>query len=179
MKLGTISFAAAAMAAVLVGGSASTAPAAALQQPPQLTIDPIDIPATLQAQIDAAVAACGDCFSSVTPWQVIPIGAPADVFASWEIHEILLEQDVQLPWGLRGEVSSQALKVKLQPSGQHGVLDKISQFADPSGQGYRIGAYKWSYMTQPDYCSGETVYLMYFPNTGVLFAFRFDSSSEC
>ena len=51
--------------------------------------------------------------------------------------------------------------------------------ADPSGGGFRLGAYKWSHPTQPDFCSGETLYYMYFEATRVLFVFRFDSSSEC
>jgi hypothetical protein len=108
---------------------------------------------------------------------VIPVGTPAEVFSSQEIFFLLLEQDAQLPWGLRGEVNAQALPLLLGSNA--GLVNQISQFADPSGHGYRLGAYKWSHPTAPDFCSGETVYLMYFPHTGVLFAFRFDSSSEC
>ena len=147
----------------------------ALQQS-SLTADPLSIPSSLATQINAAQAAC-NCFGSATAWEVSPVGSAAAVFSSDEILWNLLEADIQLPWVAYGEVSSQALSNLL--GSQAGVLSSISQFADPSGHGYRIGAHKWSHMTAPDYCSSETLYLQYFEHTGVLFAWRFDSSSEC
>src|SRR5688572_87387 len=160
------------MSVSAAGAAGDGASAPATQQ--ALTIDPIDLPAALQAQVNAATVGQ---ISSITPWQVIPIGTPAEVFSSPDIFFTLLDLDAQLPWALRGEVNPQALPGLLGSNA--GLVNQISQFADPSGQGYRLGAYKWSHPTAPDFCSGETVYLMYFPHTGVLFAFRFDSSSEC
>lgn len=165
----------------LLGAGASVAERARrpsslpIAQLSSLTADPLYIPPALQAQLNAAQAAC-NCFSSATAWE-IPDGSAAEVFSSYDILFALVEWDIQLPWAGYGEVSSGALANLL--GSQAGVLSSISQFADPSGHGYRIGAYKWSYMTAPDYCSSETLYLQYYEHTGVLFAWRFDSSSEC
>jgi hypothetical protein len=143
-----------------------------------LSAEPLEIPLALEQSIEDAVSAC-NCFTSVTPWQVSPVGTAAQVFSSEDVLLALVGQDIQLPWVAHGEINAQALATILTPSGQTGVLGEIAAFADPSGHGFRLGAYKWSYMTAPDYCSSETLYLMYFGQTGVLFAFRFDSSSEC
>ncbi|HEY0992550.1 MAG TPA: hypothetical protein VGD80_36100 [Kofleriaceae bacterium] len=62
---------------------------------------------------------------------------------------------------------------------QSALIGQISGVADPSGGGFKLGAYRWSHPTAPDSCSGETLYFMYFERTGALFAFRFDSSHEC
>jgi len=56
---------------------------------------------------------------------------------------------------------------------------QIAAFADPSGGAFHIGQWAWSHETQPDFCSGEVLWEMYFPNTGIVFAFRFDNSHEC
>ena len=138
--------------------------------------DPLDIPATLQAQIDAARAACR-CFTSVTPLEIVPFGTPSEVFHSEDVLFAAVGQDIQLPWVAAGEINAGALTNLLR--GQSGLITQLSAFADPSGGGFHLGAYKWSHPTQPDFCSSETLYLMYFQNTRVLFVFRFDSSSEC
>lgn len=162
----------------LLGAQPSSAerpssPPVALQT---LAADPIDLPAGLEAQLAAAQSTC-DCFSSSTAWEVIPAGSAAQVFSSPDIFYTLLDLDAQLPWAGYGQINAGALPNLL--GSQAGVLSSVSQFADPSGHGYKLGAYKWSYMTAPDYCSSETLYLQYFEHTGVLFAWRFDSSSEC
>ena len=184
MKLGVISRSAI-LALTLTGAAASRADRAPIApehgpiaMQAALHASPISIPASLQSKINAAIAAC-HCFSSVTPWQVAPVGTPAQVFASADILSDLVGQDAQLPWAPAGEINAAALSVRLAPSGQKGVLVDISSFADPSGGGFRLGAWKWSHPTAPDFCSGETLYLQYFPVTGKLFAWRFDSSSEC
>jgi hypothetical protein len=141
-----------------------------------LTADPLEIPATPQAQINAAIAACR-CVDSITPWQVIPIGTAAQVFTSPGVLFAVLDLDVQLPWAAAGQINSGALNVLL--GGQAGLINQISAVADPSGGGFKLGAYRWSHPTAPDFCSGETLYFMYFERTGALFAFRFDSSRDC
>ena len=138
--------------------------------------DPLDIPATLQAQIDAARAAC-HCFTGVIPLEVVPFGTPDEVFHSIDVLFAAVGQDIQLPWVAAGEINHGALANLL--GGQSGLISQLSAFADPSGGGFHLGAYKWSHPTQPDFCSSETLYFMYFENTRVLFVFRFDSSSEC
>ena len=140
--------------------------------------DPLDIPLALEQSIEDAMSAC-NCFTSITPWEVTPVSTAAQVFASDDVLYAIVGQDIQLPWVAHGQINAQALALRLAPSGQTGLLDEIAAFADPSGHGFKLGAHKWSYMTAPDYCSSETIYLMYFEHTGVLFAFRFDSSSEC
>jgi hypothetical protein len=151
-------------------------PAAVTQS--ALTATPLVLPASLRAEIDQAIAVCG-CFSTVTSWQVSPIATSAQVFSSPEIVSAVLGQDFQLPWVASGEISASALPIRLSPSGQKAVLVHIAGYADPSGGGFHLGQYSWSRQTQPDFCSGETLYLMYFERTGALFAFRFDSSHEC
>lgn len=138
--------------------------------------DPLEIPATLQAQIDAAQAACR-CFTSVTPLEVVPFGTPGEVFHSIDVLFAAVGQDIQLPWVAAGEINPGALANLLES--QSGLIQALSTFADPSGGGFHLGAYRWSHPTQPDFCSSETLYLMYFERTRVLFVFRFDSSSEC
>lgn len=167
-----------AMLAVSAFVPAAGAAPAPVQLQTALNIEPIEIPATLQAQIDAAVAACG-CFSSVTAYEVFPHATPAEVFASADVLFGILDLDVQLPWVGVGEIGQSALAARLAPAGQKQLVVQISRFADPAGGGFHLGAYAWSHPTQPDFCSGETLYQMYFPATGVLFAFRFDSSHEC
>lgn len=177
MKLPCLALAAI-VAASLVGLSPSRAmgegPGATSAFPP--SADPLDIPATLQAQIDAAQVAC-NCFTSVTPLEVVPSGTPSEVFSSIDVLFAAVGQDIQLPWVAAGEINRGALANLL--GNQAGLIDQLSAFADPSGGRFRLGAYKWSHPTAPDYCSSETLYLMYFPRTRVLFVFRFDSSSEC
>jgi hypothetical protein len=141
-----------------------------------LTADPLEIPAGLQAQIDAAIAAC-HCVEPATSWQVIPIGTAAQVFSSPDVLFAVLDLDIQLPWVAAGEINRGALAVLL--GSQAGLINSLSAYGDPSGGGFRLGAYKWSHPTAPDFCSGETLYFMYFERTGALFAFRFDSSHEC
>lgn len=170
-----------ALVALSVAGTASlhagtepvTEPAAS---PAWLTADPFEIPATLQAQIDAALAALPR-ITSITPWQVIPIGAAADVFVAPDVLFQVVGLDVQLPWVAAGQINAGALANLLGPKA--GLINQISAVADPSGGGFKLGAYKWSHMTAPDFCSSETLYFMYFERTGALFVFRFDSSSEC
>lgn len=140
--------------------------------------DPLEIPASLQASIDAAIAAC-NCFSNISAWEVSPVATPSEVFQSDDILFDVLDLDVQLPWVRGGVVGAAALKNRLAPSGHAGLVTEIAEFADPAGRGFQIGSYKWSRQTQPDFCSSETLYLMYSPNTGVLFSFRFETSSEC
>jgi hypothetical protein len=153
-------------------GESPAAPADAF--PP--SADPLDIPASLQIQIDAARAAC-HCFTSVTPLEVVPSGTPDEVFHSIDVLFAAVGQDIQLPWVAAGEINHGALANLL--GSQSGLIKQLSAFADPSGGGFRLGAYKWSHPTQPDFCSSETLYLMYFPRTRALFVFRFDTSSEC
>jgi hypothetical protein len=143
-----------------------------------LSAQPITLPATLQSQINAAIAAC-NCFSSITAFRVTPRGTAAQVFSSPEILFAILDLDVQLPWVAAGEINFAALAAYAATFGQKPLLTKIQQFADPANGPFRLGAYSWSHPTAPDFCSGETLYLQYFENTGVLFAYRFDSSHEC
>jgi hypothetical protein len=138
--------------------------------------DPLAIPLELEQAIEDAQAAC-NCFTSVTPLEVTPVSTAAAVFASDDVLFAVVGQDIQLPWTAHGQQGAGALANLL--GGQAGLINQISAFADPSGHGFKLGAHKWRYMTAPDYCSSETIYLMYFEHTGVLFAFRFDSSSEC
>lgn len=143
-----------------------------------LTTTPLALPASLRAEIDQAIAVC-HCFSTITSWRVSPVATSAQVFSSPEVLSAVLGQDVQLPWVASGEISASALASRLSPSGQKAVLVHIAEYADPSGGGFHLGQYSWSHETQPDFCSGETLYFMYFERTGALFAFRFDSSHEC
>jgi len=157
------------------------APAASRAQPAQiqaLTTTPVAIPATLQGQINAAIAAC-NCFVSVTAFQVDPAASAAEVFASPDVLFGVLDLDVQLPWVGIGEINAGALAARLTPSGQQSLVRKIQAFADPPRGPFKLGQYAWSHPTQPDFCSGETLWLQYFEHTGVLFAFRFDTSHEC
>lgn len=138
--------------------------------------DPFDISAELQAQINAARAAC-HCFFSVTPLEVVPFGTPAEVFHSTDVLFAAVGQDIQLPWVAAGEISPGALANLL--GNQAGLINQLTAAAeDPTGV-FHLGAYKWSHPTQPDFCSGETLYYMYFETTRILFVFRFNSSSEC
>ena len=159
---------------VSLSRAAGDSPAPADAFPP--SADPLDIPASLQIQIDAARAAC-HCFTSVTPLEVVPTGTPDEVFHSIDVLFAAVGQDIQLPWVAAGEINHGALANLL--GSQAGLINRLAAFADPSGGGFRLGAYKWSHPTQPDFCSSETLYLMYFPRTRVLFVFRFDTSSEC
>lgn len=138
--------------------------------------DPFDISPALQAQIDAARAAC-HCFTSVTPLEVVPFGTPAEVFTSIDVLFAAVGQDIQLPWVAAGEINPGALANLL--GNQSGLIGQLTAAAeDPTGV-FHLGAYKWSHPTQPDFCSGETLYYMYFETSRILFVFRFDSSSEC
>jgi hypothetical protein len=143
-----------------------------------LTATPLALPTSLRAEIDQAIAVCG-CFSTVTSWQVSPVATSAQVFSSQEVLSAVLDLDIQLPWVASGEIAGSALASRLAPSSQKAVLVHIADFADPSGGGFHLGQYSWSHETAPDFCSGETLYFMYFERTGALFAFRFDSSHEC
>ena len=157
-------------------GAGAARPRASVTSQDLLTADPLEIPAALQAQIDAAIAAC-HCVESIAPWQVIPTGTAAQVFSSPGVLFAVLDLDIQLPWVAAGQINSGALNVLL--GSQSGLIGQISAVADPSGGGFKLGAYRWSHPTAPDFCSGETLYFMYFERTGALFAFRFDSSHEC
>jgi hypothetical protein len=176
MKIQSVVLSALVAMSVLSPAAASAQSSSATTQ--ALSTQPIAIPATLQAQINATIAAC-DCFSSITAFRVSPRAPAAQVFSSIDVLFAILDLDLQLPWAAAGEINAAALAGRLAPSGQKALLTSIQQFADPSGTPFRLGAHKWSHPTQPDFCSGETLYLQYFENTGVLFAFRFDSSSEC
>jgi hypothetical protein len=142
-----------------------------------ITADPFDISDELRDRIDEVQSEC-QCFGSLTPWSVIPVSPAADVFASDSLLEVLVGQDIQLPWVAAGAINPLALDNLLGPD-HAGLIDEIAAVADPAGGGYELGAHKWSHPTAPDFCSGETIYEMYFPDSGVLFAFRFDSSHEC
>lgn len=133
----------------------------------------LPIPADLLARINAC-----NCFTSVTAWQVDPAGPPAEVFSSPDVLFAILDLDIQLPWVGVGEVNSKPLVQRILLSGTL-ALSGVVQFGDPSGGGFHVGLYAWSHPTAPDFCSGETLEQMYFPNTGVLVAFRFDSSHDC
>ena len=141
-----------------------------------LDVETFDVSPELQAAIDEARAACG-CFGDVKAVRV-PAGTPAgDVFASGDVLFALVDLDVQLPWAAAGEINRLALANLL---GDRAALEgEIAAEADPSGGAFRLGAYAWSYPTAPDFCSGEKLYVMYFPRSGVVFSFRFDASSEC
>jgi hypothetical protein len=142
-----------------------------------ITAEPLDIPGELQDRIDQVQADC-QCFASLTPWSVIPVSPAADVFGSATVLEAIVGPDIQLPWVAAGTINPLALDNLLGPE-HAGLIDEIAAVGDPAGGDYQVGAHKWSHPTQPDFCSSETVYEMYFPATGVLFAFRFDTSSEC
>jgi len=141
-----------------------------------ITAVPFDVSDQLMDRIAEVQAAC-QCFTSLTAWSVVPVSPAGDVFASDSLLEALIGQDIQLPWVAAGEIDPLALDNLL--GSQAGLIDDIAAAADPSGGDFQLGAHVWSHPTQPDFCSGETLYLMYFPDTGVLFAFRFDSSHEC
>ena len=142
-----------------------------------ITAEPLDIPGDLQDRIDEVQADC-QCFGSLSSWSVIPVSPAGDVFDSVAVLEAIVGLDIQLPWVAAGAIDPLALDNLLGP--QHaGLVDELAAVGDPAGGDYELGAHKWSHPTAPDFCSSETVYEMYFPATGVLFAFRFDSSSEC
>jgi hypothetical protein len=167
------------LSVAVVGSShagASARASAPVASQDMLTADPLEIPATLQAQINAAIAAC-HCVDSITPWQVIPVGTASQVFSSFGVLFAVLDLDIQLPWAAAGQINAGALSVLL--GSQAGLINQISAVADPSGGGFKLGAYRWWHPTAPDFCSGETLYFMYFERTGALFAFRFDSSRDC
>jgi hypothetical protein len=132
--------------------------------------------AELQQAIDDARDACG-CFGDVKAVEVPAYTPAGEVFYSDDVLYALLDLDVQLPWAAAGEINALALSNLL--GAQSSLINAIAAEADPSGGGFRLGAHSWSHMTAPDYCSGEKLYLMYFRRTGVVFSFRFDSSSEC
>ena len=142
-----------------------------------ITADPLDIPGELQDRIDEVQAGC-QCFSSLTPWSVIPVSPAGDVFGSDTVLEAIVGQDIQLPWAAAGAINPLALD-NLLGSENADLIDDLAAFGDPAGGDFQLGAHKWSHPTAPDFCSSETLYEMYFPATGALFAFRFDSSSEC
>ena len=142
-----------------------------------ITAEPLDIAGELQDRIDEVQADC-QCFGSLTSWSVIPVSPAADVFGSATVLEAIVGLDIQLPWAAAGAINPLALDNLLGPE-HAGLIDELAAAGDPAGGDYQLGAHKWSHPTAPDFCSSETVYEMYFPATGVLFAFRFDSSSEC
>jgi hypothetical protein len=142
-----------------------------------ITAEPLDIPGELQDRIDDVQAAC-QCFSGLTSWSVSPVSPAGDVFESITVLEAIVGQDIQLPWVAAGAINPLALDNLLGPENAD-LVDELAAFGDPAGGDYQLGAHKWSHPTAPDYCSSETVYEMYFPSTGILFAVRFDSSSEC
>jgi hypothetical protein len=142
-----------------------------------ITADPLDIPGELQDRIDEVQADC-QCFGSLTSWSVFPVSPAADVFDSFTVLEAIVGQDIQLPWAAAGAINPLALD-NLLGSEHAGLIDELAAAGDPAGGDFELGAHKWSHPTQPDFCSSETIYQMYFPATGVLFAFRFDSSAEC
>lgn len=142
-----------------------------------ITAQPLDIPGELQERIDQVQAAC-QCFASLTPWSVIPVSPAGEVFDSFTVLEAIVGQDIQLPWAAAGAINPLALDNLLGPE-HAGLIEELAAVGDPADGGYQLGAHKWSHPTAPDFCSSETVFEMYFPATGVLFAVRFDSSSEC
>lgn len=178
MKIQSVVMSAILVMSILSPGATRANPRPTATTQAALSAQPLTIPSTLQAQINAAIAAC-NCFDTVAAWKVAPIAPAAQVFASEDVLFSILDLDLQLPWVAAGEINSAALAVRLASSGQKALISNISAFADPSGGPFRLGAYAWSHPTQPDFCSGETLYLMYFERTGVLFSFRFDSSHEC
>lgn len=138
--------------------------------------DPFNISKELQIKIRTAQVACR-CFFSVTPLEVVPSGTPDEVFHSIDVLFAAVGQDIQLPWVAAGEINPGALANLL--GNQAGLINQLAAAAeDPTGV-FHLGAYQWSRETQPDACSGETLYYMYFETTRILFVFRFDSSSEC
>jgi hypothetical protein len=130
----------------------------------------------LQAAIDEARAACG-CFGDVRAVQVAAGTPAADVFSSDDVLAGLFERDVELGWreGRAADVS--VLETLLGDGGA--LLAQIGGEAQPAGGVVSLGLRSWSRETAPDFCSGETAYLAYFEASGVVVAFRVDSSSEC
>jgi hypothetical protein len=174
MRISTLSLSMiVALSLAAAADSRASGPGAPVAVQTQLTADQLAIPADLLAQINRC-----NCFTSVTAWQVDPIGAPAEVFSSDDLLFAILDLDIQLPWVGVGEIPSKSLVERILRSGRP-ALNAITSFGDASGGGFRVGLYAWSHPTAPDFCSGETLDLMYFPRTGVLVAFRFDSSHEC
>lgn len=131
---------------------------------------------TIPADTLAAINRC-NCFTSVTSWQVSPVAPPAEVFSSPDILFAILDLDVQLPWVGVGEVGSRSLTDRILRSGLD-ALNKVLLLGDRAG-GIRVGLYSWLHPTAPDFCSGETLQLLYFPSGGQLVAFRYDSSRDC
>jgi hypothetical protein len=131
---------------------------------------------TIPADTLAAINRC-NCFTSVTAWQVNPIATPAEVFNSPDLLFAILDLDVQLPWVGVGEVGSKPLVDRILLSGVD-ALNKVLLLGNRSG-GIRVGLYSWLHPTAPDFCSGETLHLLYFPSGGQLVAFRYDSSRDC
>lgn len=146
-----------------------TAPIALVQS---LTATPKPIAASTLTLINAC-----NCFTSVTGWQVSPVATPAEVFSSPDILFAILDLDIQLPWVGVGEVATKPLFDRIRSSSLE-ALNQVLILGDRSG-GVRTGLYAWSHPTAPDFCSGETLYLLYFPADGTLVAFRYDSSHEC
>lgn len=141
-----------------------------------ITAEPFAISDELRDRIDEVQSEC-QCFVSVSSWSVVPVSPATDVFFSDGVLEAIVGQDIQLPWSAAGAINPLALANLLGPSNAD-LIDDITAVADPGGD-FELGAHAWSHPTAPDFCSGETIYEMYFPDTGVLFAFRFDSSHEC
>lgn len=140
-----------------------------------LSADPFEVSDEFRARMDQVQAEC-QCFTSLTPWIVDPVSPAAQVFISDNLLEVI-SQDSQLGWGSQGAIDSGQLDDLLGSSA--GFVDEIAAVADPGGGTSVLGARHWSRETAPDFCSGETLFLLYFPNTGILFVFRFDSSHEC
>ena len=164
-----------------VAGCALSEPAGAATRDEALltsiTAEPFEISDELRDRIDEVQSGC-QCFDSVTSWSVVPVSSASDVFTSDGVLEAIVGQDIQLPWAAAGAINPLALDNLLGPSHAE-LIDDLAAFADPAGGDHELGAHAWSHPTAPDFCSGETIYQMYFPDTGVLFAFRFDSSHEC
>lgn len=150
-------------------GVSGTSPIALVQS---LTATPNPIPSSTLSLINTC-----NCFSSVTRWQVSPVATPAEVFSSPDILFAILDLDIQLPWVGVGEVSSKPLLDRIRRSGLD-ALNAVLILGNRAG-GIRTGLYAWSHPTAPDFCSGETLDLLYFPADGTLVAFRYDSSHEC
>lgn len=177
MKIPSVSLSVVIVLSILGGGESrakdvaigAAAPVALVQS---LTATPKTIPASTLALINTC-----NCFTSVTGWQVSPVATPAEVFSSPDILFAILDLDIQLPWVGVGEVATKPLIDRIRLSGLD-ALNAVLVLGDRAA-GIRTGLYAWSHPTAPDFCSGETLYLLYFPADGTLIAFRYDSSHEC
>jgi hypothetical protein len=154
------------------GANEATAGDAPVSQLQSLTATQRTIPASVLSLINRC-----NCFTSVTSWQVSPVASPAEVFSSDDILFAILDLDIQLPWVGVGEVATKPLVDRILRSGVD-ALNQVLLLGNRAG-GIRVGLYSWLHPTAPDFCSGETLHLLYFPAGGQLVAFRYDSSRDC